>query len=245
MNDTDFNLIENYCNGTLKPNELAEIELRMAKDREFAEALKIRQSMDNLLLFQEKNKEIQPKLTQLGDQYFKESTKKEIKIVRVNRWRMLSAVAAIFILLGVVTWLYQPNPTLYEQFAIHEPIHLVERNGENAEILLKAEEIFNRGDYEEAYQIFGRLLENSKNNSQYLIVYGISTLELDKLEEAKAIFTKIASGESAFKEEGKWYLAMCYLKEGDLGEVRSILKSISKNDLFWKNKVERLLKALK
>jgi tetratricopeptide (TPR) repeat protein len=48
-----------------------------------------------------------------------------------------------------------------------------------------------------------------------------------------------------FDMAAKWYLGLCYLKEGDIEQARSVLEELGGAEVFYTSKAKELLKKVK
>ncbi|MVO08862.1 hypothetical protein GOQ30_06750 [Flavobacterium sp. TP390] len=102
---------------------------------------------------------------------------------------------------------------------------------------------YETGNYETALLEFTHLYESEKK-SYYLFYKANCELQLDKIDLAIDSFLAHQKSNDTFKEKGKWYLALAYLKTNDRAKCKIILKEIiqhkSYNYVKAKNILERI-----
>lgn len=243
MENNDNTLIEKYFDGGLGKEEKAAFQNRLKKDASFKEAYDLRKSMAIFLEKESHQPILQTQFEQFGEEFFVE--KKEAKVVPFYRkplWIGLAASAAIIALILIVWNPFQAQ-NLYQQYAIHQPVALVEKSSA-ATIAAQAEMNFNQKHYEQAYRDLTAYLQQEKENPRAQLALGISALEIGKIEEATTIFTRLHQGSSLLKNSGTWYLALTYLKQEKFESSKQLLKQIPSSDTFLYSKAQELVSKI-
>ncbi len=99
------------------------------------------------------------------------------------------------------------------------------------------------GNYETSYNQFSDLYE-MEQKSYFLFYKGICELQLDMTEKAIASFSKHQETNDSFKEKGKWYLALAYLKNNDTPKCKIVLEDIVKQESYNYQKAKEILTVL-
>jgi hypothetical protein len=239
----DYKLIEDYIAGTLSEDQRAEFEERLNEDAAFAEAFQVQKSMNAFLVKENTKAQLLQQLNGLGEKHF--DTPQQAKVVSFSRRKVfagLAIAASIALLVFALNGLFEKP--LYNQYAMHQTINLVEK-GDSDPIAVTAQTEFNNKDYSNAYQSLTTYLLESPEDTKAILAKGICALELDKTAEAIDIFTQIHTGNTALKNNGTWYLALSYLKQNDLEKTAAYLKMIPESDQFLTTKAKALLGKLK
>ncbi|MFT5166335.1 MAG: tetratricopeptide (TPR) repeat protein [Saprospiraceae bacterium] len=237
--EQDYKLIEDYIAGSLPESQRAEFELRLGKDAAFAEAFQLQKSMNAFLVKENKKGTLISQLEELGEKHF--NSPPQARIVPFYRRKIfagLAIAASIAILVFAINSLFQKP--LYNQYAMHQAINLVEK-GDSDQLAVTAQNQFNDKDYTNAFQSLTKYLLESPEDTKAMLAKGICALELDKTAEAISIFNQIHLGDSALKNNGTWYLALSYLKQNNLEKTKEYLKLIPKSDQFLSTKANALL----
>lgn len=227
MQEELYLLFENYLNKELSLDEITAFENRLRNDVAFKkqfEAYKETTQFLNLR-FSAQAPDFKENLKTIAANHFKEAAKKDVKVFLLqSKWFAIAAVLVVF--MGVLFFNQSANPT-FSDYNTHNEAQLVERSAQNAS-LQAAQEAFNTKKYDEAVVLFENvLLENS--TSEIELYYGISLLEIDKTKEAEKIFTSLKNGNSVYKEEAIWYLALSSLKQKKLEDCKKYLQQITKD----------------
>jgi Flp pilus assembly protein TadD len=148
---------------------------------------------------------------------------KETKVITL-KWYTWATAASVALLCAALFYTSLSNPD-YKEYAVYEPIELVQRGSEDA-TRFEAQQAFNSHDYTRAAQLFTTLLDQDKNNSELQLYKGISLLELNRINEANTIFNIVRVSGSVFSNEAIWMLALSALKEKDYKKCESLLKEI-------------------
>lgn len=243
-------LIEDYLSGALSDKERADFELRLQSDPALANAFQLQKSMNAFLVKENNKDQLIPQLEALGKKHFEESDKtstatpKEAKVIGINRRRLFTGLAIAaslaFILFAVSNFFQKP---LYEQYAYHEPINLIEKS-ENNPKAVEAQNFFNKKEYQKAAQSLTEYLREAPTDTKAILARGICSLELNQLDQAIEIFTPIHNGQTALKAFGTWYLALTYLKKENTGLTKEYLELIPSSEGGLYKKAQDLLGAL-
>ncbi|MFK8009399.1 MAG: tol-pal system YbgF family protein [Saprospiraceae bacterium] len=249
MEKDNYTLIEKYLNGELNEEEIKKFQSRLKEDTVFAEEYTLQKSMN---IFLEKNRNqpaLESKLASIGKDFFVEGkNEQEDKVIPIsrnknrNRWIIgLIATAAVAALLVMFNPFQEGD--LYQQYAAHQPISLTEKSTGN-DVSTKAETAFNQKNYALAYENLTLYLQENPADQKAQLALGISALEDGKTTEAITIFEKMATGDSAFKDYGTWYLALSYLKQKDFEKAKSFLSQVPNSEKSLFKKAQKLLKDL-
>ncbi len=241
-------LVEQYLNGELNLEQRADFEKKVRTDSALAKELSLQQDMQNYLLNKDKKEAFRNKLQEVGDDFFEEKSghnKSKTKIIKsINNYRWLAIAAATAAAVVVAFYLFSPTPDLYKQFAQHQPIQLTQKGSADDRLLSAIELHFNQQEYEEALDIIDQLPSTESSTLETQLIKSICLIETDQIEEARKILEPIATGESAFKTEAQWHLAMSFLKAEQLEEAKGNLERIEQSDAYWFNKAKEVLKVL-
>ncbi|MHA7056118.1 tetratricopeptide repeat protein [Aquimarina sp. M1] len=177
--------------------------------------------------------------------YFEEPNSSKIKQIFIY----VGAIAAVFVVgLFLVNQFNQSvnGDQLYAEYKDWDDLpSLTLRDG--ADDLTNIERLFRDKRYEESLSLLQKyMLDNDQEmNPQILLYSGVIQLELDQNEAAIHTFTKLRNSNTLDAPKADWYLALSYLKLGDLKNTRSRLKlHIESAVNFRKREAKKLLKEL-
>jgi predicted Zn-dependent protease len=247
MKEFDHDMITRYLDGELNAEELQAFEAAMQQDAELRnEVALFREVQDTLkrkLYPDEKEEAFKNTLQQLNEEYFSKE-KEQAKVVPLFRRKWMMAAAAIFIMALVLTvWKPWEQDDLYTQYAdIQMPSSAV-RGAAADSMLVIAVDRFNNRDFKNAIPAFEAVLKDSAQNSFVQFYYGIALLQHNDITASRKQLTEIYNGNSSFKYEAAFYLALTYLKEKQEQETREWLNKIPA-DAGSYSKARELLKKL-
>ena len=239
--DQGNKLIEDYLSGKLSPEEIAAVDQRLATDAAFARAFQMQKSMNAFLVRENNKKQLIPQLEELGKKHFEKTTAKTIGINRRRIFAGLAVAASIALLIFALNQIFQQP--LYDQYAIHQPLNLIEKS-ESAQVAAEAQEQFNNKNYKGAYQSLTTYLEQFPDDTKAILAKGIAALELDQYEDALAIFDQIHKGSTAFQSTGTWYLALTYVKQKNFEKAKEFLYQIPRSEHVLYDKAQELMKRI-
>jgi hypothetical protein len=158
-------------------------------------------------------------LQDLRSEFFSTKTE-QAKIIPLSRRKWMMAAAAIFIMaLLLNVWQPWKKEDLYKQYAAIEMPGIAER-GVAADSLLKlAVENFNNKKFAAAIPSFEAVLKDSaqhpadRQNTFVQYYYAIALLQNGAIEKSRVQFNELYNGESLFKYDAAFFMALSYLKE--------------------------------
>ncbi len=250
MNERDLNILHDYFNGLLTPDDARHVEDRAHSDADFGEAFRLQQELEAFPKSQAPRKALKTTLDRVGQDYFSETETSvstpnttPTMIVKSNARRWMALAASLTVVAAAVWFFLKPEANLYEQYAQHAPLALTERSNAPQDDVAAAESAFQQKQYAKALTALDRLLANNPEHLTAKLYKGICQIEMGNANEARLTLTPIASGASALVEEAKWYIALSYLKEGNKAACETALRDISPSGDRGGD-AERLVKAL-
>lgn len=236
MQDNYQDWIDPYLEGSLTETQKQEFLQACAQDETLAKSLQQRQQMAYFLQAKAQEPERIAQIQLLQEQYFpvEEAQPKNQIIPMFSRrtiWRMAAVAAglAIMLLVGLRWWNHTP-PRLYAHHATHYPIALVPKGGNSKKVdIQRLEDAFIQNKWAIALPLLQEYQQAYPQDPQGTLYLGITHLELDQLELARQQFRALAQGKSTFRSEAQWYLALSYLKEGDLESTKDWLAQIEES----------------
>ena len=237
----DYKLIEDYIAGNLSPEERKSFELRLLEDSAFKESFELQQSMNAFLVKENNKAKVLPQLEALGKKHFEETEAKSVSFNRRRLYAGLAIAASIAVLIFALGGLFEKP--LYQQYAQHQPINLIEKSAGDP-IAALAQNQFNAKDYEAAYTSLSEYLSTNPDDTKALLAKGIAALELGYQQESIRVFEGIHSGSTALKGTGTWYLGLAYLKAEVEVEAKTYLEQVPASEGALYRKAQKLLREL-
>ncbi|MGK0364817.1 MAG: hypothetical protein ACI85O_001877 [Saprospiraceae bacterium] len=225
MDEKDYIDLNKYLAGGLSEVEHRAFSERIKNEPELQKELAWQQETNAFLQRKEGADKLKKTFSIVENDFFKDE-KPEAKIVDIGRkkWLGIVGVAAAAALLFFI---FNPfaSPDLYQQYSNPAAISLLDRS-EVISNAREAEIAFNAGDYKKAYAFLSAYLAKNQDDAQALLAKGIAATEIENYKEAEQIFQGISNGKTLLKQEGTWYLALMYLKKGEIENVKVELAKI-------------------
>ena len=163
-----------------------------------------------------------------------------------------SIAASVFISILIVAYFLMNSPVSHETLFLENfepyrniiiPIERGETPPHNKNLEYDAFYNYETGNYDTALQEFTRLYETEKT-SYYLFYKAICELQLDKVDAAIDSFLAHQKLNDTFKEKGKWYLALAYLKNNDRAKCKIILEEVIQHKSYNYVKAKQILEHI-
>lgn len=149
-----------------------------------------------------------------------ETPLKPVKFKSYIKWIVLAAV----LIVGLFVWAPWSSG-LYNKYAISKQMSVAER-GESAGVLTKAAELYNSGDYDDARKIMQKEYMGNPQDPLLSYYFSITLIENSQEHEARTVLAKLYEGESAFKYDAAFYVALSYIKQDNKKEALIWLSKI-------------------
>jgi len=231
-----------YVEGDLSEEERLEFENLLEHDEELKQYLTdyydIHSSLQMELADDSGREALVDTLKVLNVEHFEAVQSKVVKLSDRLKW--ISAVAAVLVL-GMLVWAPWKGD-LYEQFDTVPQMSVAERGAEKTD-LDEAATLFNNKKYVEAKVILSKLNAAEPKNAMLAYYYGLSLTESNELQKGRLLLEDLFKGQSVYKYEAAYALAMSYLKEKKTEETRQWLQKIPSTASQY-DKAQELLKKL-
>ena len=218
-------LTARYAEGDLNEAEQAEFENRLQNDEELKQHLTdynyIHQSLKIQFAFGKEDEQFEETLKSLNKQYFVDEPK-AVSFKPYLKW--ISGVAAVLVI-GLMIWAPW-NGNLYQQYAGESQMLVAERGAEKVTDLDKAATFYNEKNYAEAQKLLQKLNSQQPNDAMIGYYFAQTLVKTDQLNKAREILATIYNGQSIFKYDAAYLLAMSYLKEDNKEQCRLWLQKI-------------------
>lgn len=206
MSSYDNNQITRYLTGELSPEELQQFEAALQQDQELArEVEKCRAALDTLqerLPIDEKLEALRIDLKQLNREHFTPKA----KVISFRKY-MIAAVAAAVIVFTIILW---PTEHFLNEWGNMNMISSTERGKGANQLIQTAAVHFNRREYKLALPLLNKAVAADSSNQMVLFYRGVAEFHVGEKEAARADLEKVFSGNSIFKYEAAFFLAVGY-----------------------------------
>jgi len=242
---TKAELIEGKVMARLLEAEEAEFNRLFNADKSFAKdyqiVLHLSDYVKNEPLFQ-----FRETLQDVGEQYRKDHSGKQIIDLR-QYWKQIASVAAVLIVfLGGYWYVNQSTSSdqLFEQYYELDEVYMNTRSGNSAstDLLEQGLLLFENDQYLESINYFEQL-----PTSVTAVYYsGVAHMEIGEYEVAKYKFDQVIDNYvNVFYDQAMWYKGLCLLKQNQVADAKLIFGNIAKSDSYYKNQAKELADKLK
>jgi Tetratricopeptide repeat len=217
MKEFDYDRINSYLDGEMDATEKTAFEAVMQEDAGLKNEVTLLQEVNETLrmkLHPGKNETaLLHTMEDLRGEYF--PGRKVHRIVPFRRTGWMAAAAAVFILV-IMFAIWQPwQKDLYRQYADTEMPAVAERGGPADVLLKQATEYFNHKDYAGAITACKAILKDDPQNTYVQYYYAIALMQNNQVNDSRNGLMLLFKGESLFKYNAAFYLALSYLKENN------------------------------
>lgn len=241
-------LVQKYIGDELSETKRKDFEQELESNIDLQAELKLYQNVESavkdnrLELFKIKLNSIHEEI--LGNQHI-------YRLFGSKAINLLAASIVVLLTLGsiILFTFYNSNSTIdvfneyYQPYEMSMTSRNVDSNVDTD--LITATNYYTNLDFKNAKLILDDLKSMEGDNSQVLIMLGVSNMELNQLEDAKDNFIAIISANNPFySQQAEWYLTLTYLKLDDKSNALLHLKSIVSDTGFYKEKAIELIKEL-
>lgn len=240
-NNEHIRQIERYVDGDMTAQETQAFEQQLATDPELNLLHKREQSIINGIRRYGMEKDVQF-LRKLETSLSKEPSRSLLK-----PWHY--AIAASLLLLVVSYWSLrnsQPDPAgLFEAYFKPYPglSNAATRGTSDKSRRTVAVQLYESGQYESARTQLDLILAE-ESDPELLLLLGNTNLILGRLDEAKSNFTTLSDEFDVLDVQARWYLSLCYLKEGNVEKAREELRQLSATEISYAQKAKELLRKV-
>lgn len=231
---------EKYLLNEMTAEEQSEFENKLQTDDNFREQFQIYKETTQFLelKFSKDAVDFKQNLKVIGSNHFGKPITKKSKVISLqSKWFAVAAMLIVF--MGVWYFNQSGNPT-FSDYNNYNEAHFIERSDTNQN-LVDAQTFFNAKEYKKASQSFAKI--EDLTNPELQLYYAISLIESDDYEKASVLLTNISQGNSVYKEEAIWYMALSSLKQKDYKTCKKQLELISQDSEKY-NQAQKLLKEL-
>jgi len=231
-----------YVEGDLNEAERLEFENFLTEDEELKQYLAdyydIHSSLKMELADDAVRDELLNTLQNLNSEHFTAVQPKVVKLSSYLKW--VSGVAAVLVL-GMLVWAPWKGD-LYEQFNATPQMNVTERGAEVSD-LDKAAALFNANKYNEAKIALAKLNSIDPQNAMVAYYYGVSLMKTNEVAKGRLLLEDLFKGESVYKYDAAYAVAMSYLKEDRKADTKFWLEKIPDGAVQFE-RAQKLLKKL-
>jgi TolA-binding protein len=230
--------IQDYIEGQLEGEELLEFEQHMNQDTGFRNLVNLQSEVHEII-----NRRLSSNEEDLRETLFHAKTEmrginQQSTFGRLKPFITIASAACV-LLFGYL-FFFNTNNSLYELPAMQSEIV---RGRESNNQYEEAVKLYNEKSYTQSREILNALITLEPEVVQYQYYAALTYLGEENWTESKEKLTPIAEGQSIFKDEANYYLAVSLEKLDNKAEAIAILKNIPTQGKVAE-KAKKLLKKL-
>ena|SRR2546423_11154851 len=236
--------IDNYFKNKFAPEEIHELEKKIANDPLFAQDMAFYLSVHKLA----SEELIEEKKRRFRQIYQKQDTASIVRPIQ-RTWAYAAAAAVIIcVATGVILFMKSPSQQqLADQY--------IEKNFNTLQVTMSSTEdsmqtglrSYNDKNFREALRQFEKLVQSDPSNINAIKYAGITALQMKEYDKALNYFIQLENHTGLYSNPGKLYHAIILMKRGlpgDSGEAKKLLQQVVQQDLEGKQTAEEWLKKL-
>lgn len=231
-------LIQDYIDNVLSAEDKRQFDILYENDAEFRAELRLQEELTEVVRRRLSSEEetLRANLVEV------ETTHRKGKLISWKQW-LIPLAAAACVLIVVKFIFFQSDTALY---ALPEMQSGVVRGNQNNEAndYERAVEAFNAKDYRKSTSILLDLYQTDQTILQYQFYLGLSLIGEKKFDQATRYLSPLADGESVFRQEANYYVAVILTESGRREEAKKRLSDIEQSAKIY-DKAQKLLDKIK
>ena len=259
-NEDKILAVARYLEGDMEQQERDAFEARLSQDPELQELIiqykDIHQTLKMKIAPQEADLQVRETLATMNKKHFKSEAieddsyvaltqagmPKGAKVVSFKPYLKWVSIAAVLII-GLFVWAPWSS-SLYDQYSYSKQMTVAERGADEQDKLTKAAVLFNEGDYAGARKLLQQECMMSPQNPLLAYYFAITLIETGQEYEARTVLINLYNGESAFKYDAAFYVALSFVKQNDHKQALGWLAKIPGDNVNF-GKAQSLMQKLK
>ena len=240
MQEEKYIAFENYLNNEMALEEKITFENQLQNDENFKKQFELYKETTQFLevKFSTETADFKENLKSVSENHFRNSTKKKSKVISLqSKWFAIAAMLVVFI---GIWYLNQGGNPSYSDYNMHNEANFVERSDVNLDLKV-AQDYFNSKEYKKASESFAKI--ENLTNPEIQLYYAISLIEIGDYSKSNILLENISQGNSVYKEDAIWYLALSSLKQKKYNVTKKYLQQITEDSEKY-SQVQKLLNDL-
>jgi tetratricopeptide (TPR) repeat protein len=217
-----------YVNGDMAGEEQQQFEQVLQRDKTLQDNVRqyqqVQAALRTRLAPDAQDKALSQTLHSLNEEYF---GKTEAKIRPVGIYIKWASAAAVVAMLLVVN-LFHPwkQHDLYKEYGGLQMVTSAERGDHTDTLLQRATTAFNSQQFAVAAKDLQVVFEKNPEDAMVTFYYGVSLIETGDLRKAEEMLEHVYAGNSVFKYDAAYFMAIRFLKEHKYTDCRKWLQNI-------------------
>lgn len=223
-----INDIARYAEGDMNAEERQAFDQELATNASLQEQLslyrEVHASLKQHFYKDDQQVQLENTLQRVRGEFFR-SASKPAKVVSINRYlRYAVGIAAVFL---ITLFVWKPwQKDLFGEYADTRMINPAERGATTDSLLQQAAIAFNKDDFKTASDLLEKAVNIHPEDAFSNFYYGVALLRAGETIKSQMVLGVIYDGESVFKYEAAFFIALAYLKDEDKVQCREWLRKI-------------------
>jgi tetratricopeptide (TPR) repeat protein len=240
--DYDIDLVERYFDNELSEGEFAQVNERLKSDVEFRAIFDRERALIRSIRASGLTRDL--KLLKEVERGISAADKGHLR--RIQPWYYVAA-AAVALFVVAALWMLPNQETPDELFNDYfTPV----RNtfspafrGDEAATQPEAFRYYDQGDFATAASLFGEMLAQ-ETDPDVLLLSANANLAVGNTVVAEENLITLIRDFDEYDTPAKWYLGLCYLKQGNVDKARTVLEELGQREVFYTGQAKELLKKV-
>ena len=246
LNEDD---LDDYLLGKGDDKKQAQIEYRIGKDESFKKDYERLEKAKESLQYAEKEKfkttlkEVEQALAK--EKFFDKKKSPISKVIPLRRY--LSIAAAIALLALGLWWMLASSPTSANLYA--DNFEIIKNEGLIKQVqpkgfakklyheqLHQALLTYHANQYTQSIPLFDAYLTEAPNTDIYYadgqFFYALALMQAQQFKQAIPLLEALTQQQTSYKSKAAWYLALAYLKTGQISDIKSLSEGLPEKDTY-------------
>jgi len=216
-----------YVSGDMAGEEQQQFEQVLQRDKTLQDNVRqyrqVQAALRTQLAPDAQDKALSQTLHSLNEEYF---GKTEAKIRPVGIYiKWASAAAAVALILVVNLFHPWKQHDLFKEYSSLQMVTSTERGDHTDTLLQQATTAFNNQQFAAAAKDL-QVISEKRQDAMITFYYGVSLIETGDMQKAREMLEQVYEGNSVFKYDAAYFMAISFLKEKDYAGCRKWLLNI-------------------
>lgn len=224
-------LIDRFLQKDLNQQELNDFMEKLNSDISFAEEVDLQRIVTKGIELEGVNN-LRQRLSAIHQKVKAEQqeNKTATKVIPIKQWAAVAAAVIILLFAGYNFWnsASAKEDVYAKYYELYQP-DFSTRNQETDQA--NAEKAYREGDFENVIELLQKVKNESGGNARILLGLGNAFLKTSNYQAATESFEEIIKSENElYIDQARWYLALTFLKQGDVDSCRKILQELAQRE---------------
>src|SRR5690606_12533368 len=238
----DIDLVERYFDNELSEGESALVDKRLKTDAEFKAIFDRERALIRSIRAAGLSRDLQ--LLKEIERGISAANRGNVR--SIQPWYYAAAAAVVLIVVATV-WLFPNGETPDELFNDYfTPVSNTFSPALRGDTPSQPQAFmyYDQGDYATAASLFGEMLAEKADPDVLLLSANANLAAGNTIVAEENLLTLIRDFDD-YDTPAKWYLGLCYLKQGNVDKARAVLEELGQREVFYTGQAKELLQKVK